>query len=769
MSTGWLAEKIELVKQLTQDIESTRQNLARQSGEANNTLMTIARVELDVPVSGPFDYAIGELDVGIGALVAVSFGRRRLVGVVTGLSDQSEIDQSRLKRIERVLPVDSLPAETLALANFCAEYYRHPVGQVLAIALPTMLRRPDYGKRVRLWEYCLTASGAAELPGNISSRATGQLRLLQALVSGDALDSVQARLIYPGAQRLLRQWADTGWVEKRPARASESTPASAAPSSVSIPAPVLTAEQRHAVDTISETLGRFAPWLLLGVTGSGKTEVYLSLIGQVARVDRQTLLLVPEINLTPQLEAHVQARFPGLELVSLHSGLAEGERLARWEKARHGQAAIVLGTRLAVFTPLPRLGLVIVDEEHDASFKQSEGLRYHARDLAVYVARKANVPAVLGSATPSLETYANVLEGRYRSASLALRPLAQVPAVEFIDVRGQHLDHGLSEQALVAINNCVGRGEQCLVYINRRGFAPVLLCRACGWMAQCQRCSARLTLHSRSSRLKCHYCGHEERIVAACPECGNQDLHGLGQGTQRVEQTLQGRLAGARVLRVDSDSTRRRGAFAEMREQIRCDRIDVLVGTQMLAKGHDFPKLTLVVILGADHALYSSDFRAAERLFQQLMQVAGRAGRAQLPGRVLVQTEFPDHPVYQALARQDFAAFAADLLAERRRCGFPPYVYQAVLRAESHREDDMWSFLRLAAGRASRLADPRITVYDCVPAPVFRIAGRYRGQLLLQAPSRAALRYFLSQWHPLLTKEKSSLVRWVIDVDPIEL
>jgi primosomal protein N' (replication factor Y) len=343
--------------------------------------------------------------------------------------------------------------------------------------------------------------------------------------------------------------------------------------------------------------------------------------------------------------------------------------------------------------------------------------------------------------------------------------------VEFIDVRDKHLDHGMSEEALSAIAECVSRGEQCLVYINRRGFAPVLLCRACGWMAQCHRCSARLTLHARSSKLKCHYCGHEERIVAACPDCGNQDLHGLGQGTQRVEDALRARHPQLRVLRVDSDSTRRRGAFGEMSEQIRKQQVDVLVGTQMLAKGHDFPKLTLVVILGADHALYSSDFRAAERLFQQLMQVSGRAGRGDVQGRVLVQTEFREHPVYQALARQDFAAFANELLAERRRSGFPPYVYQAVLRAEAHDENEMWSFLRVAADKASTVNAEikEITLYDCVPAPIFRIAGRYRGQLLIQASTRVALRRFLARWQPMLVEERPGPVRWVIDVDPIEL
>jgi len=730
--------------------------------------MTIARVELDVPVAGPFDYEAGQLEVEVGALVAVPFGRRRLVGVVTGLSRNSEVEKARLKQIERVLPVDPLPVSSLSLAGFCADYYRYPLGQVLSVALPTMLRKPDFGKRVRAWEYTLCSGSAMDLEASINPRASGQKRLFRALAEGNAVDSVQARLIYPGAQRVLREWVEKGWVDRIAARPrSQVTQSSHDSTPTAQPTP--TSEQAQAIAAIGETFGHYAPWLLHGVTGSGKTEVYLSLIERVAAQGKQTLLLVPEINLTPQLEAHVQRRFPGLELVSLHSGLAEGERLSRWQKARAGQAAIVLGTRLAVFTPLPELGLVVVDEEHDMSFKQAEGLRYHARDLAVYVARCADVPVVLGSATPSLETYSNVLEGRYRSATLNLRPVAQAPIVEFIDVRGQSLSHGLSDPAINAVRQCVSRGEQSLVYINRRGFAPVMLCHACGWMAECKRCSARLTLHARSSRLKCHYCGHEEPVALACPTCGNQDLHGLGEGTQRVEDAVRALIPDARVLRVDSDSTRRRGAFARMREQIHDEQVDVLVGTQMLAKGHDFPKLTLVVVLGADHALYSSDFRAAERLFQQLMQVAGRAGRGDLAGRVLVQTEFPDHLVYAALARQDFSAFAGSLLAERRASGFPPYVYQAVLRAEAHHEDDMWAFLRGAARKATSVSADNITLYDCVPAPIFRIAGRYRGQLLIQAGSRVALRRFLALWHPLLHEGKASAARWVIDVDPVEL
>lgn len=728
--------------------------------------MIIARVELDVPVSGPFDYESDVDQVALGSLVAVPFGRRRLVGVVVELAGETALDPAKLKRIERLLPVAPLPQSLLALGMFCADYYRHPLGQVLSAALPTMLRKPDFGKRARTWFYTLTAAGAAELPLMIAPNATGQRRLYQALKDRTVLDTSQARLAFSGAKRLLDNWIDAGWVDKQ---AGRNRPASPSPGYQATLAPVLTMEQTKAVGEIGATLGSFTPWLLYGVTGSGKTEVYLALIDRVITQGNQVLLLVPEINLTPQLEAYIRGRFPGIELVSLHSGLAEGERLARWESARSGSAAIVLGTRLGVFTPLPRLGLVIVDEEHDGSFKQGEGLRYHARDLAVYVARSEAVPVILGSATPSLETYANALEGRYRRVMLTSRPEAQAPSVRLVDVRGKRTEHGLSNEVVSAIADRVRRREQVLVYINRRGFAPVLLCNACGWMAECSRCSARLTLHSRSARLKCHYCGHEERITVACPQCGNLDLHGLGQGTQRVEDALNRHFPDARILRIDSDSTRRRGAFATMREQVRSELVDILVGTQMLAKGHDFPKLTLVVIVGSDHALYSSDYRASEHLFQQLMQVAGRAGRAALPGEVLLQTEFPQHPVYQALQRQDFPGFAQSLLDERRRSGFPPYVNQALLRADAHKEDELWSFLAKAGRLARSCATENVTIYDAVPAPVFKVAGRYRGQILLQAPSRNALRRFLPEWQPLLGEARAAPVRWVIDVDPIEI
>jgi primosomal protein N' (replication factor Y) len=532
--------------------------------------------------------------------------------------------------------------------------------------------------------------------------------------------------------------------------------------------PILSGDQVNAVQQVGASFGRYSPWLLQGVTGSGKTEVYLQLAALVQSRAMQTLVLVPEINLTPQLEARFRERFPQAVIVSLHSRLAEAERMARWERARSGEAALVLGTRLAVFTPLPRLGLVIVDEEHDTSFKQQEGLHYHARDVAVVLARERQVPIVLGSATPSLESLLNARNGRFGLLRLHARPAARLPEIRVVEVGSGRMDAGLSPRVIAALETRLTSSQQSLVYINRRGYAPVLLCTACGWTAQCPRCAARMTLHLRAGRLRCHYCSHETAVTQACPHCGNQDLHGLGQGTQRVEETLSTRFPGARILRVDSDSTRRRHSFARMREQIRDEEIDIVVGTQMLAKGHDFPKLTLVAVLGADYGLFSSDFRAAERLFQQLVQVAGRAGRAQLPGEVLIQTRFPTHPLYQALERHDFDAFAQEILAERKRFGFPPFVYQAVLRAEGVKESAVTDFLARAAREAAALARA-VTVYEPVPALMPRLAGRHRAQLLIQSSSRGALQQFLAAWHPRLGRGRTTAVRWVLDVDPAEL
>jgi primosomal protein N' (replication factor Y) len=535
-----------------------------------------------------------------------------------------------------------------------------------------------------------------------------------------------------------------------------------------VPQHTLTAAQARAVSRMRDALGRFHVFLLHGVTGSGKTEVYFRLIAETLARGAQALALVPEIGLTPQLEARVRSAFPQTQVAVLHSGLEDVPRTAAWLSAARGEAGIVLGTRLAVLAPLPRLGLIVVDEEHDTSFKQQEGLRYSGRDAAVMRAKLAACPVVLGTATPSLETWQNGLAGRYETIAIPERavPGARLPPVRMVDLRLEAREHGLARSAIEAVGARLARGEQSLVFINRRGYAPVLACDACGWAAGCERCSARLVLHTTDRRLRCHHCGAEAPIPRACPTCGNLDLHALGRGTQRVEESLGALFPQARVVRIDSDSARRRREHARTLEGIHRGEGDILVGTQLLAKGHDFPDLTLVCVLNADSALFSTDYRAAERLFATLAQVAGRAGRRETPGEVLVQTRFPQHPLFAALARHDYAGFAAAQLEERRAAGFPPFVFEASLRAEAHRLEAALAFLRAAAGAVP--AAGGVQVYDPVPHVITRRAGAERAQLLMQSASRPALQEYLRALGEHLYAARAPGVRWHLDVDPIE-
>jgi primosomal protein N' (replication factor Y) len=534
--------------------------------------------------------------------------------------------------------------------------------------------------------------------------------------------------------------------------------------------PDLTAEQSVAVDAIDPAAG-FSACLLHGVTGSGKTEVYLRLVEKTLALGRQVLLLVPEINLTPQLEERVRARFPDTGVVSLHSELAEAARERNWRAAFAGEACIVLGTRLSIFVPLPCLGLIVVDEEHDASFKQQDGMRYSARDIAVFRARQLGIPILLGSATPSLETWANAQGGRYGLLTLRERanPEARLPAVHVLDTRRMVLKEGVSEPLIAAIKERLLRGEQSLVFLNRRGYAPVLACPACGWVSRCTRCAANMVLHLADRRLRCHHCGCEHRVPKACPTCGNQDIHPFGRGTQRLEGWLQEQFPEARVLRVDRDSVKSRKQWEAVLERIHGGEADILVGTQMLAKGHDFPKLTLVGALGADAALFAADWRAPERLFAQLMQVAGRAGRAELKGEVLIQTQYPDHPLFAALVAHDYPGFAAAQLKEREQAGFPPYAFQAMLRAESPEMADAIAFLKLAAALPVIGEHENVFIYDPVPMKMARLANLERGQLLAESHSRPALQAFLPRWREAIEGLKApSKLRWHIEVDPLE-
>ena len=532
----------------------------------------------------------------------------------------------------------------------------------------------------------------------------------------------------------------------------------------------LTAPQREAIEAVRAGAGGFHPVLLHGVTGSGKTEVYLRLIADTLDRGRQALFLLPEIGLTPQFEAQVRKRFPGASVYAAHSHLNEGDRARAWLAAQSGAAQVVLGTRLAVLMPFRDLGLAIVDEEHDGSYKQQEGLRYSARDVAVRRAQKLGIPVVLGSATPSLESIANVRDGRYALARLPQRASAgsAMPAIRTVDTRADRPHDGLTFALVDAIRKRLARQEQSLIFLNRRGFSPVLFCRACSWHSTCTRCSANLVMHRRDGELRCHHCGRRSRIPAACPTCHAADLAPVGHGTQRLEDALREALPGARIARVDRDTTARKGELKRVFDAVRAGTIDVLIGTQMLAKGHDYPRLTLVGVVDCDSALFSADFRAAEKLFAQLVQVSGRAGRADRAGEVIIQTDFPTHPLYAAVASHDFDRFASDALAERRVAGFPPYSFLALLRAESKKAGEPTTFLRDAA-RVARGLRAAVEVFDPVPATLERKAGFERAQLLVRASSRAALQPFLRRWRSALLERGERRVRWSLDVDPQEV
>ncbi len=749
----------------------------------------ILRVALDVPLNTLFDYSWQGSAVAIGTRVLVPFGPRRAVGVVAEVTDQSALAADRIKAVSRVFTeVPPLPEEIFRLLRFCSDYYHHPLGETLFNALPTAMRQTKPLTLPKAEFFRLSATGRLADPATLPARALVKRRLLLRLREVDSLRREEIAALSPSAPAALKAFIELGWVEECSVHGEpppQPSPASEGGSNGPSPRlrgevgrggqmhdrtiPPLTPAQEQAVYTINGALDEFRVWLLHGVTGSGKTEVYLRTVEAVLQRGGQVLVLVPEINLTPQLEQRFRARFPASPPLSLHSNLSGGERLKNYLAAQSGQAQIVLGTRLAVFTPLPHLGLIIVDEEHDASFKQQEGLRYSARDVAVIRAKQANVPVVLGSATPALETWHNAQAGRYTLLSLPERAVsgAAPPEIHFIDTGRLKLEDGLSDPLLAALRERIARGEQSLVFINRRGYAPVLMCGQCGWISACQRCSGRLVAHLRERRLRCHHCGHDSRIPSACPSCGNLDLTLLGQGTQRVEETLERLLPDARILRVDRDSARRKHALPAMLKQIHDGEVDVVVGTQLLAKGHDFKKLTLVGVDNADGALYSADFRAAERLFAQLMQVAGRAGRAELPGEVLIQTQFPGHPLFMALQRHDFPGFAESQLAERRQADFPPYCYQALLRAEAPAMEKVLEFLRAAAEQVSE-ADAQVTVFDPTPALMVRVAGKERAHLLVQSASRAALQAFLKNWRERLEALESRSVRWTLDVDPLE-
>ena len=724
----------------------------------------ILRIAVPSPLHRSFDY-LQPADTDPAALqpgirLRIPFGRRTVIGVLLAVGHKSDIDAHKLKRALQVLDETAvLSRDVMAMVQWASDYYHHPIGDAFSAALPALLRRGQQPLAADNTGWRITTAGQA-IDTCTLSRAARQASVMAWL--GAHPQGVHRSAIDAPAS-VLRTLADKGWIEtctlNEPHDEHTTVPS----------VHTLNPAQRQAVDAVLAQLGSFTPFLLAGVTGSGKTEVYLELIATTLARQQQALLLVPEIGLTPQLLARFQRRFQ-VPLALLHSGLTDHERLAAWRLARSGEAPIIIGTRSAIFTPMARPGLIVVDEEHDASLKQQDGFRYSARDLAVWRARQLHIPVLLGSATPSLESLLNVEQRRYRQLDLPERTgVAVQPTYRLLDVRQQPLEDGLSQPLLQRIRQHLDAGDQVLLFLNRRGFAPTLMCYDCNWIAECRRCDARMTWHQHDKLLHCHHCGSQRPVDSICPECQGSDLHPQGQGTERVEQALEAHFPDVKRVRIDRDTTRRKGELDRLLEQARSGEGRLLLGTQMLAKGHHFPNVTLVGILDADHGLFSTDFRASERMAQLIVQVAGRAGRHERPGEVIIQTCHPDHPLLQLLINQGYPAFARAALAERREAHMPPTTAMVLLRAEAPAADTAMGFLDAVAAQISATGSRAVEVWGPVPATMERRAGRYRAQLVLQSEQRGELQRLLSSLvRQLETTKEARRVRWSVDVDPVD-
>ena len=721
--------------------------------------MIYHRIAVNVPLSdGLLTYSHSE-PLPQGARVLVPFRNKTVVGIVWETDIAPDMDTARILSVQTAFSDEPpLPESWRDLLSFTSRYYHYPTGQAVFAALPQGLKET---RAVEMPQpplfYALNEAGRAQTPP--PARFNKKAALWDALLSGGmtmaALKQVNAQ-----AAKLIEDWAEQGWIETTEAakpvlRSSEFQ---------------LNADQQKASDEIQTAFGSFQPFLLYGITGSGKTEVYFDAMAKVLAQGRQVLFLLPEINLTPQLLKRVENRFADVPTAVLHSQMAAGRRTQDYLRAMLGQAKLVIGTRLAVFTPLPDVGLIVVDEEHDGSFKQDNELRYHARDLAVWRAKQSGCPVVLGSATPSLESWHKAQSGAYRLLQLTERAhtAAQLPQVDILNVGRLKLDNGFSPQALQLLKQNFEAGGMSLVYLNRRGFAPALFCGDCGHTFGCPNCSAKMVLHQRARQLRCHHCDHREPIPFKCPDCGNQDLTAVGHGTQRVEETLRAFLPKAAVVRVDRDSTAHKNDWADLYRRIADNEIDILVGTQMLAKGHDFARLNLVIVLNADGSLYSADFRAPERLFAELMQVSGRAGRADKPGKVLIQTQLPEHPVFAAVKAQDYAVFAENELNERQMFAMPPFGFQTAVRADAPRVADAMEFLNAAKETLAPLLPESVSQFGAAPMLMVRLAERERAQIFLESPSRQDLHRAVSLWVQVLQQNRDGKIRWSVDVDTQE-
>lgn len=721
----------------------------------------VIQVGLPTPLRRLFDY---QLPAGcvyqqypIGSRVLVPFGRSQRVGLILG--HQPASGEFKLREAGPCLDAEPLLSPShLHWLRWAAAYYQYPEGDALWQALPVALRDGQSAERPCEWLISLLAAG--EPPADLN-RAKRQLALWHHL----KLHGAQSEQALRTAGFSRQHWQ--GLIERELAQAKAQAIGALAGSGDETPL-TLNAEQQQAVAAIAQCYGRFLPFLLEGVTGSGKTEVYLQALAPVLAAGQQVLVLVPEIGLTPQMVARFTRRF-AVPLVLLHSGLSDGERLMAWQQARSGQARIIIGTRSALFTPLPQLGLIIVDEEHDASFKQQEGYRYHARDLAVARAKHEQLPIILGSATPALESLANCAAGRYQLLTLGERAAGRMVKPQLLDIRARPLRHGLAPETIDLMQRHLAADGQVLLFLNRRGYAPALLCHECGWVAPCQRCSRHPTVHLRQGLIHCHHCDSSQPLPRQCAACGSPHLLPRGLGTEQLDEGLAQLFPGVSRVRVDRDSTRKKGALDALLEDIHQRRYQLLVGTQMLAKGHHFADVTLVVVLDADGALFAADFRATERLAQLLVQVAGRTGRAERPGQVLVQTHHPQHPLLQQVIERGYPAFAQAALAERQEVQLPPFAFWALLRAEAH---DGAAALALL-DRAGAVLQEQLTdgaVLGPMPAPLERRAGRERYQLLLECSQRGPLHQALARLLPQLEQwPESRKARWSLDIDPQDL
>ena len=721
------------------------------------------RIAVNVPLSdGLLTYSHSE-PLPLGARVLVPFRNKTVVGIVWETDIAPDMDAARILSIQTTFSDEPpLPESWRDLLSFTSRYYHYPTGQAVFAALPQGLKET---RAVEMPQpplfYALNEAGRAQTPP--PARFNKKAALWDALLSGGmtmaALKQVNAQ-----AAKLIENWAEQDWIETTEAAKPvlRSYHGQASHSEF-----VLNADQQKASDEIQTAFGSFQPFLLYGITGSGKTEVYFDAMAKVLAQGRQVLFLLPEINLTPQLLKRVENRFADVPTAVLHSQMAAGKRTQDYLRAMLGQAKLVIGTRLAVFTPMDDVGLIVVDEEHDGSFKQDNELRYHARDLAVWRAKQSGCPVVLGSATPSLESWHKAQSGAYRLLQLTERAhtAAQLPQVEILNVGRLKLDNGFSPQALQLLKQNFEAGGMSLVYLNRRGFAPALFCGDCGHTFGCPNCSAKMVLHQRARQLRCHHCDHREPIPFKCPDCGNQDLTAVGHGTQRVEETLRAFLPKAAVVRVDRDSTAHKNDWADLYRRIADNEIDILVGTQMLAKGHDFARLNLVIVLNADGSLYSADFRAPERLFAELIQVSGRAGRADKPGKVLIQTQLPEHPVFAAVKAQDYAVFAENELNERQMFAMPPFGFQTAVRADAPRVADAMEFLNAAKETLAPLLPESVSQFGAAPMLMVRLAERERAQIFLESPSRQDLHRAVSLWVQVLQQNRDGKIRWSVDVD----